>query len=198
MSSFKTLKSPATAFFVEKASKFHAFAYPISVKEEVKELIDDLKLKHPKANHFCTAFSIGQGDEEYHLANDDGEPSNSAGAPILGQIKSFGLTNVLIVVVRYFGGTKLGVGGLISAYKNAAKAALEEATFQEKEVLKSFSFEVAYQNLGAVLSILDKNRLEAQSEHGTTAVKFNVSVNEQNLAAVIELFQALELEIEMN
>ena len=111
----------------EKKSKFYGYAFYISKTEEVTKYLTKLKKKHHSAGHFCYAYQIGIEDKSYRF-NDDGEPRNSAGAPIYGQIKAFGLTNILIVVVRYFGGTKLGVGGLISAYKECAKKTLENNT----------------------------------------------------------------------
>jgi uncharacterized YigZ family protein len=111
----------------EKNSKFISFAYPVVSESEVKEIITEIKKKHPNANHACYAYQIGFKTKRYR-ANDDGEPNNSAGMPIYGQIQSAKLTNVLVVVVRYFGGVKLGVGGLVAAYKTAANLVLEETT----------------------------------------------------------------------
>jgi putative IMPACT (imprinted ancient) family translation regulator len=117
---FKTISNPSEEIlFKEKNSKFFGYAFPILSDDEVKPIIDVLHKKHFGAGHFCYAFQLGT-DKIQFRTNDDGEPSNSAGTPIYGQIQSFGLTNILVVVVRFFGGTKLGVGGLISAYKTGA------------------------------------------------------------------------------
>lgn len=198
MSRIKTLKKPSEALFTDRSSKFYAYAFPLENKEKVKERIAQLQQTHLKANHFCSAFSIGQGDEEYHLVNDDGEPNNSAGSPILGQIKSFGLSNVLIVVVRYFGGTKLGVGGLINAYKTAARAALENGALIEVEQKKSFSFQTDYQTLGSLLSVIDKNSLNANIKHHEKTAHIVITVNEDQLTAALELFKPFELEIQLS
>ena len=126
-------KATEEILFKEKGSKFFGYAFPIVSEMEVKPLIDILRQQHPHAVHFCYAYQIGTEKISYR-ANDDGEPSNSAGAPIYGQIQSFGLTNVILVVVRIFGGIKLGVGGLISAYKTTAQLVLEEAEIIEKTI----------------------------------------------------------------
>jgi uncharacterized YigZ family protein len=125
---FKTLAGPATALFKDRGSKFFGFAYPVTSKDEVKQRVQALKKEHPKAVHHCFAYRIGFDGNELR-ANDDGEPSGTAGRPILGQIDSKGLTNVLIVVVRYFGGTLLGKPGLINAYKTTAADTLAGGTF---------------------------------------------------------------------
>jgi len=124
---FKTIALPSSEIlFKEKNSKFFGYSFPILSEIEVKPIIDTLRKQHPNAGHFCYAYQIGTENVVYR-ANDDGEPSNSAGAPIYGQIQSFELTNILIVVVRIFGGTKLGVGGLISAYKTTTQLVLESS-----------------------------------------------------------------------
>jgi putative IMPACT (imprinted ancient) family translation regulator len=122
---YNTIANPSEQILLkEKSSKFFGYAFPIQSEEELKPILDQLKKKHPHAGHFCYAYQIGTEILSYR-ANDDGEPSNSAGMPIYGQIQSFAVTNAAVVVVRIFGGTKLGVGGLISAYKTAAQMTLE-------------------------------------------------------------------------
>ena len=198
MSLIKTINKPASALISDRGSKFYAYAYPIEKKEQVKLLIDKLKVKHPKANHFCTAFSIGHGEQEYHLSNDDGEPANSAGAPILGQIRSFQLSNILIVVIRYFGGTKLGIRGLINAYKTAAKEAINTASIKEEKIMASFSFAIPYERMGAILSIIDKNKLKAAIEHSTHEAKIEITVDKDFLPSTLQLFQAFNLTMQIN
>lgn len=123
---YKTIAQPSEEILIkEKKSKFYGYAFPIRHEEEVKNIIENLRTKHPSANHVCYAWQIGAENPTYR-ANDDGEPNNTAGMPIYGQIQSFDLTNVLVAVARIFGGTKLGVGGLISAYREAAKPGLGE------------------------------------------------------------------------
>ncbi len=123
---YRTLAAPATSDLRERASKFLGFAFPLTNQTEYQQFLEETKSLHPKATHHCYAYRFGPGDDQYR-ANDDGEPSGSAGKPILGQIDSFGLSNVLIIVVRYYGGTKLGVPGLIQAYRESAKLAIESA-----------------------------------------------------------------------
>jgi uncharacterized YigZ family protein len=127
MDTYRTIALPsAEILFKEKGSKFFGYAFPINSETEVKPIIDSLRKQHPNAVHYCYGYQIGTDTITYR-ANDDGEPSNTAGTPIYGQIQSFSLTNILIVVVRFFGGVKLGVGGLISAYKIAAQMTLESS-----------------------------------------------------------------------
>ncbi len=131
---YKTLAKPSEEIlFKEKNSKFYGYAFPVTNEDEIKNHLETLRKQHHGAVHFCYAFQIGTNKIQYR-ANDDGEPSNSAGMPIYGQIQSFGLTNVLVVIVRFFGGVKLGVGGLISAYRTAAQMALEESEIIEKTI----------------------------------------------------------------
>ena len=132
--SFDTIKSPVENILLkEKGSKFIGFVFPVANEKEIKAALAKVKDEHPKATHHCYAFRLGINGENYR-ANDDGEPNNSAGMPIYGQIQSFEVTNVLDVVVRYFGGVKLGVGGLITAYKTTAQMALENAEIIEKTI----------------------------------------------------------------
>jgi uncharacterized YigZ family protein len=130
---YLTIQTNSTGLYKEKGSKFLSFAYPVSTEIEIKEKVNDLKKEYYDARHHCFAYIL-DADKSRFRAFDDGEPNHSAGDPIIGQIRSKGLTNVLVVVVRYFGGTKLGVGGLIAAYKAAAEDALSKAKFIERDV----------------------------------------------------------------
>lgn len=150
---FNTIEKESSGFFAEKGSKFHAFAYPVESEEQVKEIHQELKKKYYDARHHVYAFVIGP-DKSTYRASDDGEPSNSSGMPVLGQIRSFDLTNVLIVVVRYFGGTKLGVPGLINAYKSAAKEALQNAKIVEKFVSAEATVIFNYDEMNFVMKTL--------------------------------------------
>lgn len=141
--SYHTLQHSAEGIYKEKGSKFHAFAFPVGSEAEIKEKIDDLKKEYFDARHHCFAWMLGP-EKNHFRAFDDGEPNHSAGDPILGQIRSKGVTNVLVVVVRYFGGVKLGVGGLISAYKAAAGDALSKALIIEKEVTEEIDLHFDY------------------------------------------------------
>ncbi len=144
------LNAESEGFFKEKGSKFFSYAYPVSNLDEVKERLEAIKKQHFSARHHCYAYKIGPYGKTVR-ANDDGEPSNSAGNPILGQIQAFDLTNTLIVVVRYFGGTKLGVGGLIQAYKTGAIEALEVAEIIEKTIDSQFEVSFGYPELNLIM-----------------------------------------------
>jgi len=165
---FNTISAASEGFYKEKGSKFIGYAYPITSDEEIKPIIDQLKKNHNQARHWCFAYRLSPDGSNYR-ANDDGEPSNSAGAPILGQLQSFEVTNCLIVVVRYFGGTKLGVGGLITAYKTAAQLALEEANIIKAFVNQHFLFTFSYDQTS------DVNRLI--SEHNAKIIKQTFDMN---------------------
>jgi uncharacterized YigZ family protein len=151
--SFHTIEGQSTGSYKELGSKFLAFAYPVKSEEEIKTLIEGLKRKYFDARHHCFAWMLGE-DKSRYRAFDDGEPNHSAGDPILGQIKSKNLTNVLVVVVRYFGGVKLGVGGLIQAYKTAAEDALNHATIIEQEVTHSVSLQYPYESTTDIMRLV--------------------------------------------
>lgn len=153
---YKTIAAATTSDFRDRGSKFFGFAYPVSDVEEVKERVKALKKAHPKAVHFCLAFRIGT-DGTLYRASDDGEPSGSAGKPILGQIDSAGLTNVLVVVVRYFGGSLLGVPGLINAYKTATAEALAQAVVVEKQVEQMVTITFDYPVMNEVMQLLKQS-----------------------------------------
>ena len=164
--------------YSEKGSKFIGIALPCSNADEAKELIEIVRQEHHKARHFCYAYRFGLEGDEYR-ANDDGEPSNSAGAPILGQLQSFELTNVLIVVVRYYGGTKLGVGGLINAYRTGAKEALQSGKIIEREVFEWIDINFEYADMPIVMNLIKKHQLE-MVEHEfeiSCRIKTNLSIN---------------------
>jgi len=151
--SFYTIEGSSEGSYKELGSKFHAFAIPVSSEEEIKNRIDVLKKKYFDARHHCFAWVIGE-DKSRYRAFDDGEPNHSAGDPILGQIKSRNLTNVLVVVVRYFGGVKLGVGGLIQAYKTAAEEALNNAVVIEQEVAYAVQLHYPYESTTEVMRLV--------------------------------------------
>ena len=190
---FNTLKYKSTSLLKEKGSKFYGYAFPITSKEEVKHLLDTIREEHPKARHFCTALLIGTGDNEYYLTNDDGEPSNSAGAPILGQIRSHGLTNVFIAVVRYFGGTKLGISGLIKAYKETAAQAIASNEIISKEPMSLLRFQAPFSILGEVLSIVDKNNLPVQVDNGNNHAQITIHCKTAETDQIKQLFSRLEI-----
>ncbi|MDP2088962.1 MAG: YigZ family protein [Flavobacteriaceae bacterium] len=156
---YKTILNPSEGLiYKEKGSKFLGFAFPISNEDDVKVYIVMLKKQHHTAKHWCFAWQIGVENPQYRV-NDGGEPHNSAGQPIYGQIQSFDLTNVLVVVVRYFGGTKLGVGGLISAYKTAAQYALDTSEIIEKYIEINFKIVVDYPNLNKIMRFTKEHQI---------------------------------------
>lgn len=154
--SFKTIESPVENILSkEKGSKFIGFAYPVSDEKELKSALLHLKELHPKATHHCYAFRIGMNGENYR-ANDDGEPSGSAGLPIYNQLLAHEITNVLVVVIRYYGGTKLGVSGLVKAYKESAKLALEESEIITKELESEVSIQFNFNQQNLIFTLLNK------------------------------------------
>lgn len=155
---YKTISQATEGLFKDKGSKFIAYAYPVYSEDEIKEIILSIKKEHYSARHHCYAWRLGH-DKLQFRANDDGEPSSTAGKPILGQIQSFDLTNILIVVVRYFGGTLLGVSGLINAYRNAALDAINNATILEKIVEKQLLIEFDYGVMNDVMKIFKDEKL---------------------------------------
>ena len=157
--SFKTVQYDSEGLVKEKGSKFLSFVYPVASEDEVKQKLEALRKKYFDARHHCYAYMLGETDRRFR-ANDDGEPNHSAGDPILGQIRSKEITNVLIVVVRYFGGVKLGVGGLIAAYKAAAELALENNTIIQKEVKKIIRIHYSYTSTPEVMRLVKEFQLE--------------------------------------
>ena len=151
---YKTLQCPSTGIFKDKGSKFTAYAFEIESEAEFKEKLVEIKKEHFKARHHCYAYTIGT-DGLNHRYNDDGEPSGTAGIPIYNQIKSHELSNIGIVVVRYFGGIKLGVSGLINAYKNAARDALENAETITKYIEKKIEIGYSYDHTGEVMKVIN-------------------------------------------
>ncbi|MGB5360714.1 MAG: YigZ family protein [Eudoraea sp.] len=173
---YKTIsKASDGILYKDRKSKFYAYTFPITNEREIKQIIDKLRKKHPTANHVCYAWKVGIEKQSYR-ANDDGEPNNSAGMPIYGQIKSFGLTNVLIAVARIFGGTKLGVGGLISAYRAAAQLALESSSIIEKSVKVNYELSFNYPLLSKVMRIIKQNPIEIIKQEMSLDCTIEISV----------------------
>lgn len=161
---YQTIAAPTEeVIFKEKKSKFLSYAFPITSEEEVKPILEALKKKYYSANHVCYAWQLGTGPLRYR-ANDDGEPNNSAGMPIYGQIQSFGVTNILVVVVRFFGGTKLGVGGLIGAYRTSAQMALQSANIVRKVVQQKIRISFDYAKMDSVMRIIKQLDLKIISQ----------------------------------
>ena len=156
---YKTVDKSSEGLYKDRGSKFIAFVHPAKDAEEAKMILEEIKKKYHDARHYCYAYRFGHSDDNYRM-NDDGEPSGTAGKPIFGQILSHGLTNVLIVVIRYFGGTKLGVRGLIDAYKGAAKDALEQANIKERYIKDYYQLTYEYPLMNEVMRILKDDRIE--------------------------------------
>lgn len=197
MDTYKTIAeaSPET-LYKEKNSKFFGFAFPITTEEEVKIHIDKLKKEHFSARHWCYAYQLGTTKVQYR-ANDDGEPNNSAGMPIYGQIQSFDITNILIVVVRYFGGVKLGVGGLISAYRESAKMALEASSIIEKTIDVHFKITFDYKNMNKVMRVIKEKNLGIVSQKMEESCEIEIATRKKNAGMVSDIFSNLfEVEIE--
>jgi uncharacterized YigZ family protein len=186
LDTYQTIAAPSIGEFKEKGSKFIAFAYFVSDEIEIKEKLDLLKKEHFKATHHCYAYRLGTDGKNYR-ANDDGEPSGTAGRPILGQIDSFGLTNLLIVVVRYYGGTKLGTSGLINAYREAAKLALENSIKIEKIIESQIDFSVPYLKMNEVMQFLKQYEIELiTNDYSDESIHFRVSVRNKLLESLKE------------
>ena len=153
LDTYLTISSVSEALYKDKGSKFYAFAYPVQTVEQIKEILAEKRKEYYDARHVCYAYMLGY-ERNVFRANDDGEPSGTAGRPILGQINSSNLTDILIIVVRYFGGTLLGTSGLIQAYKTSAAEAIAAATIEERIVEKTFVSKFGYQDLNAVMRIM--------------------------------------------
>lgn len=172
---YLTLARPSEAIFREKMSKFLAFAHPASTVEEAKAVIAQYQKKYFDARHVCWAYMLGFERTDFQ-SNDNGEPSGTAGKPILGQINSFGLTDTVIVVVRYFGGIKLGTSGLIAAYRETARLALEEAEIVERKVMKHISFTFPYLSMNDVMRLVKQSNLEILSQQFDNACAMTIAV----------------------
>ncbi len=172
---YLTIEQPAEALFKDKGSKFIGLAYPVQNEQQVKEILQGLKKEHHTANHHCYAYRLG-ADKLTFRANDDGEPSNTAGKPILGQIQSNDLTDILIVVVRYFGGTLLGVSGLIHAYKTTAAEVIKATAIIEKQILFSYTVHFPFEQLNDVMKILKQSdsKITAQEFDNSCSISFNI------------------------
>lgn len=188
---YKTITTPSEEIlFKEKNSKFYGYAFPLNTEEEIKNHLDLLRKQHYGAVHFCYAFQIGT-DKIHFRANDDGEPSNTAGMPIYGQIQSFGLTNVLVVVVRFFGGIKLGVGGLISAYRTAAQMALEASEIEEKTINIHYIASFDYKNMNKVMRIIKEKNLKIISQKMEMNCEIEIGIRKKNVQEILEVFNNL-------
>ncbi|RYF78645.1 MAG: YigZ family protein [Cytophagaceae bacterium] len=188
---FRTLASPTVGEFRDRGSKFLAFAYPISSEADTRTYLDALRTQHPKAVHHCYAYRLGL-DRNNYRANDDGEPSGSAGRPILNALYSRDLTNVLVVVVRYFGGTLLGVPGLINAYKTATMAALDDAEVTEKTVNEIYQVRYPFEQMNDVMRLVKEQQLTVLKQDYDTACILDIEVRKSLVNTVLERLGKLE------
>lgn len=185
---YKTIAKPAQGeIFKDKNSKFYGYVFPVTNIAQIKTHIEDLKKEHYTARHWCYAYQLGTKTIKYR-ANDDGEPNNSAGMPIYGQIQSYELTNILIVVIRYYGGVKLGVGGLINAYRTGAQLALDEAKIIEKTININFSLRFEYKNMSKVMRLLKDNDAEITAQKLEIDCLLEISVRKRNEKLISNLF----------
>lgn len=188
---FFTLSKISESLYKEKGSKFIGHAYPVRNLNEVKEILEELRKKYYDARHHCYAYILG-ADSELYRANDDGEPNHSAGDPILGQIRSKNLSNTLVVVVRYFGGTKLGVSGLISAYKTAAAEAIEANEITEEVVKKEIRIRYGYEQTNELLRLVKEFEAEILEQEFTACCKVRWAVRRSLLDLLLEKLKNIE------
>lgn len=188
---YKTITARTEAvLFKDKNSKFFGYAFPVLNETEIKTHLEALKKEHHTARHWCYAYQLGT-EKTVYRANDDGEPNNSAGMPIYGQIQSFGVTNILIVVVRYFGGVKLGVGGLINAYKTAAQMALEHSSIIEKTVNIDYLITFDYKNMNTVMRIIKEKNLNIINQRLEMNCQITISVRKKDAISIFKIFDRL-------
>ena len=179
---YKTIVAPTDGLFKDRGSKFIAYAYPISTEEEIKPILVHLRAEHPKARHFCWAYRLSP-DRSIFRIQDDGEPSGTAGRPILNTLLSADLTNLFVVVVRYFGGTLLGVPGLINAYKSAAVEAIQAATISERTVNDVYNLHFEYMAMNDVMRVFKEEALTVLSQQfdNTCNIRFEVRKSMLNM-----------------
>lgn len=188
---YKTIQKPSEeTLFKDRGSKFFGYAFPVLSEDDIKNALAELRKKHSSARHFCYAWQLGTEKISYR-ANDDGEPSNSAGQPMYGQLQAFDVTNVLVVSVRYFGGTKLGVGGLINAYRTSAQLALDASEIIEKTIDKHFQLNFGYDMMNKVQRIIKEKNLSIVSQKMELDCEFIIAVRKKEAQTIFEIFEAL-------
>ena len=188
---YKTIQSKSEGLYKEKGSKFIAFAYPMSSEEAIKTEIAELRKRYHDARHHCFAWRLGADLERYRV-NDDGEPSGSAGKPIYGQIQSRELTDVLVVVIRYFGGTLLGVGGLINAYRSAASDALDQSGIVEMKVTSRLKLEFGYSQMNSVMKVIKDFQLEFEDQQFDLDCSLTIKVWKRNEFQVVKKLSIID------
>lgn len=189
--SYQTLTSDSEGYFMDRGSKFFAFAFPISSEDDFKKKLQEIKKKHPKATHHTYSYRLGADQTAYRM-NDDGEPSGTAGRPIYGQILSHQLTNTGVIVVRYFGGTMLGVPGLINAYKNAALDALQKNKIIQKTWNDVYVIEFDYEQLNEVWKIIKDLHIAVLEQQTETTCRMKLEIRKSNLAICLQKLEEIE------
>jgi uncharacterized YigZ family protein len=191
---FRTIAKSSEGVYKEKGSKFYGYAIPVQSVQSVQGHLDSLRKENHGCVHVCFAYCLGSKKEDFRYS-DDGEPSNSAGAPIYGQIKSFDLTNILIAVVRYYGGTKLGVGGLINAYRTASKEAIENATIIEDEERKVIEVIFTYEDMPFVMNVVKNSNCKIIEQDFQTSPRLKLSVPDSNEILLDRLIKIESVEV---
>jgi uncharacterized YigZ family protein len=188
---FKTISKPSEGIFKDKGSRFIAYLYPIQSELDIKDIIAELKSIHPKASHHCWALRLSQDRSIFRL-NDDGEPSGTAGRPILNTLLSFDLTNVIAVVVRYFGGTLLGIPGLINAYKTATMEAIQASEIIEKTVDLVFKIEFSHSVMNEVMKVVKDENIKIFNQSFDLNCTFNLEIRQSQVNKVIDRLEKIE------
>lgn len=192
MDTYKTIASSVQeVIFKEKSSKFLGYAFPVTSEEEIKAHLEEVKKAHFSARHWCYAWQLGYGTNQRYRANDDGEPNNTAGIPIYGQIQSFELTNILVIVVRYFGGIKLGVGGLVQAYKTTAQLTLQEAEIEEKLITEELRICFDYPLMNKVMRVVKEQNLNITQQLLTENCELYLTIRQSDYQRIQELFESI-------
>lgn len=185
--SYRTILQPTNEIlYKDRGSKFYATAFPLTTDAGMDEIIQSLRKDHPKAGHHCYAWKLGAGDDNYRV-NDDGEPRNSAGAPIYGQILSYELSDIAVVVSRIFGGTKLGVSGLIHAYKEATSLALDSCDVVKRTIVKPIEISFEYPQMSQVMRFIEEQKFSIKSQELTTSCRITIAVPQSRQVEYVEL-----------
>ncbi len=196
--SYQTIKNPVLEVLLkEKGSKFLGFAFPVNNENEVKHELEKIRALHPKATHHCYAFRLGLNGEN-HRANDDGEPGGSAGLPIYNQLLSYDVSNILLIVVRYYGGTKLGVGGLVKTYRESAKLTLDQAEIVTREIESEIKITFAFNQQNQVFTILNKHHakiLDFSTENHCVVRALFPKMNQEQMIHQLSEFHSINFEI---
>jgi len=195
MSSYFSIAELAESELMDRGSKFIGIISPINSEEEAKNIMEAVRSQHPKANHLCYAYRIKNEEKIIENLSDDGEPSHSAGQPILRQLQGAELLNVLAMVIRYFGGVKLGVGGLMKAYKNATSEALSKAQIIELKEMKQLSLLIDYSKWGEILGVLDRENISFETENKADHAIVKLKIEKQKEVEIRGLFASFNIDI---